>query len=263
MAKDLTPLIKDFNVEAGTVRARKITGGDGQAFLQLRMDLGLLQMTIEGRPDGSRPGGHPSLLESIQSRLTPNSGPVELSQEELGELVREMLQYYRRRVTWMALAKQAQLESALGDAESSYTNAIRDAEHNLAILDLFARLHVDLDMLEEQEQYRPFILMHRAVCQAERALLEQDPDAAIEYLQTAALDIHRCQADEEAEQSEDAEDVKPFLHEIRRFEKQIRKKYHRRRTLREQLDDAVAREDFERAARLRDALAERTRHRPG
>jgi hypothetical protein len=222
------------------------------------MDLGLLQMAIQGRPDGSRPCGHASLLESIKSRLSETSAPVELSQDELAELVREMLQYYRRRVTWMALAKQAQSDDQLDDADSAYDGAIRDAEHNLAILDLFRRLHVDLNMLEEQEQYRPFILMHRAVCQAERALLVQDPDAAIEHLQDAAGEIRKS-AEEEA-QSDEAE-LKPFMHELRGFEKRIRKRYHRKRTLREQLTDAVAKEDFERAARLRDALAERTRQR--
>src|SRR6476646_2528818 len=91
MAKDLTPILKNFGIEPGSVRARKINTPDGQIFLQLRMDLGLLQMTVEGRPDGSRPCGQASLLESVQHRLAHTSAPVELSQDELGELVREML----------------------------------------------------------------------------------------------------------------------------------------------------------------------------
>ncbi len=253
MAKDLTPILADFGLDTGGVRARRIVASDGQMFLQLRIDLGVLQMHAEGRPDGQ-----PSLLDLTQSRLSQSKGPIEVSQEELGELVREMLQYYRRRVTWMTLAKQAQSNDDLEEADAAYGAAIRDAEHNLAILDFFARSHVNLEVVEEQEQHRPFVLMHRAVCQAERALLDQDPDAAIEFLQTGALDIERC--GESAEPHEPSLDLRPFLHELRTFERQIRKRYRRRRTLREQLADAVAAEDFERAARLRDVLAERTRH---
>lgn len=258
MAKDLSPILQDFSTEPGSVRARKITTEDGRTFLQLRMDLGILQMTLEGRPDGTQPGGYASMLESIRTRLAETQGPVELSQQELGELVREMLQYYRRRISYMALAKQAQNDHNLEEADEAYRGAIADAEHNLAILDFFGRSHIDLDMVEEQEQYRPFIMMHRAVCQAERALLYQDPDAAIEYLQETSQQIREAVEDT---QEEDEVDPRPFLHELRQFEKQIRKNYRRKRTLREQLQDAIAKEDFERAARLRDALAERARHR--
>ena len=37
--------------------ARKIVGEDGKEKLQVRLDLGLLQMELNGRPDGERPHG--------------------------------------------------------------------------------------------------------------------------------------------------------------------------------------------------------------
>src|SRR5262245_41667233 len=144
MGKDLTPILNDFTIQPGGVCARKVKASDGRVFLQLRIDLGVLQMCPNHRPDGARPGGCGSLLELMQARMRQSNGPVEVSQEELSELVREMLQYYRRRVTWMALAKQAQDESDFEEADAAYRGAIRDAEHNLSILDFFARSRVGL-----------------------------------------------------------------------------------------------------------------------
>ena len=43
--------------------------------------------------------------------------------------------------------------------------------------------------MEPQEPYRPFILMQRASCQAEYALLSHDPDTAIEALRAGASDF--------------------------------------------------------------------------
>ena len=51
-------------------------------------------------------------------------------------------------------------------------------------------------------------------------------------------------------------DVSEFVVELRQMERRIRRKYHRRRTLREQLEDAIKIEDYEQAARIRDQLGE-------
>ena len=57
MSLDLNTILKDWPYESGTVKVRKITGLDGREKLQLRVDLGLLQMEITGRPDGRRRSG--------------------------------------------------------------------------------------------------------------------------------------------------------------------------------------------------------------
>jgi len=51
-SKDLLPLLKGWDYEPGTINVRKINGMDGQPKLQMRLDLGLLQMELDGRPDG-------------------------------------------------------------------------------------------------------------------------------------------------------------------------------------------------------------------
>src|SRR4051794_7634989 len=54
-SKDVTPVLRGWDYESGTINVRKIYGLDGQPKLQMRLDLGLLQMEMNGRPDGVRP----------------------------------------------------------------------------------------------------------------------------------------------------------------------------------------------------------------
>src|ERR1700748_603465 len=70
MSLDLNTILKDWPYESGTVKVRKITGLDGREKLQLRVDLGVLQMEITGRPDGLRPHNCEALLEYHRKRAT-------------------------------------------------------------------------------------------------------------------------------------------------------------------------------------------------
>ena len=57
MNLDLNTLLRDWPHEPGAIKVRKIIGLDGREKLQLRIDLGVLQMEMTGRPDGARPQG--------------------------------------------------------------------------------------------------------------------------------------------------------------------------------------------------------------
>ncbi len=52
---DIADAMKGWAFEPGQVNVRLIRGNDGKPKLQLRLDLGLLQMELDGRPDGKRP----------------------------------------------------------------------------------------------------------------------------------------------------------------------------------------------------------------
>src|SRR5213075_2454832 len=67
--KDIGPLLRGWDYESGTINVRKINGVDGAPKLQMRLDLGLLQMEMTGRPDGARPHGFESLLEYHEDQL--------------------------------------------------------------------------------------------------------------------------------------------------------------------------------------------------
>jgi hypothetical protein len=68
MSEDIALLLHGWDYNANEVTVRKIVGIDGREKIQMRLDLGVLQMETEGRPDGMRPHGRESLLEYHQDR---------------------------------------------------------------------------------------------------------------------------------------------------------------------------------------------------
>ena len=66
---DISNLLENWDYQPGQIIVRKFTGRDGQPKIQLRVDLGLLQMNVHGRPDGKKPMGHTSLFEYHETRL--------------------------------------------------------------------------------------------------------------------------------------------------------------------------------------------------
>lgn len=270
MVKDLSYILSGWPIDGEAPRVRKFTATDGLSFIQVRVDLGVLQIALDGRPDGERPHGYNNMLECLQDQIRQyaevgeppsEAGLLNISAIEWQSLIREILQYYHRRVSLIALAHQAEREGDLDESAECYRRAIRDAEHNLAILDFLRDRCVTADFMEPQEPYRPFILMQRASCQAEYALLNDDPDGAIDAIKRAIAEIEACAQHVTMEDDGGGEplDVSGFVAELRLMERRIRRKYHRRRTLREQLEDALQAEDYEKAARLRDDLAERAK----
>src|SRR5712692_5625204 len=54
---DISHLLAQWDYQPGQVVVRKFMGNDGVEKVQLRVDMGLLQMNATGRPDGKRPLG--------------------------------------------------------------------------------------------------------------------------------------------------------------------------------------------------------------
>ena len=52
--KDIDDLLTQWRYEPGEVMARLVKAGDGREVLQMRVDMGVLQMEVQGRPDGAR-----------------------------------------------------------------------------------------------------------------------------------------------------------------------------------------------------------------
>lgn len=60
---DISKILSEWPFEPGQVNARLIDGDDGEPKIQVRLDLGLIQLNWSGRPDGQKPFGMESLLE--------------------------------------------------------------------------------------------------------------------------------------------------------------------------------------------------------
>ncbi len=100
---DIDEALRDWPFTPGVVSARLIEADDGREVIQMRIELGLLQMETAGRPDGRKPRGHETYLDSMMDEAAHSGGPFVLSIDQCGEADREFLQYYHRRLCWLAL----------------------------------------------------------------------------------------------------------------------------------------------------------------
>ena len=105
--------------------ARVVRAADGREVLQMRVEMGLLQLEIDGRPDGQRPGGADSYFDYLVKIAAKAGDHFELSPEQCTEADREFMQFYHRRVCWLALRE--------------FRRAAADADHTLADDGLRAR----------------------------------------------------------------------------------------------------------------------------
>ncbi len=178
---DLTTLLRSWPYEPGRICARRIAGDDDRPKLQVRLDLGVLQMEMQGRPDGLRPEGFESLLAFQQDRLeryTKQTGDPEgfvLGADEARALREEAVQYYHRYVGLFALA--------------DFEGVIRDTTRNLEVFDLcrdYAAEETDRTVLE---QFRPYVIMMRTRAQAEQAMAADRPKEALGAIDAALAEL--------------------------------------------------------------------------
>ncbi len=68
MSHDIQGVLDGWPFVPDEIQAHIITGDDGREKIQMRIDLGLVQMEMSGRPDGERPDGFESLLEFYEAK---------------------------------------------------------------------------------------------------------------------------------------------------------------------------------------------------
>ena len=76
MSKDITPILAGWDHDPDELQVRIVAGIDGQDKIQMRTDLGLIQMELNGPPDGRRVGENESLLDvlEVQARAAVAGG---------------------------------------------------------------------------------------------------------------------------------------------------------------------------------------------
>lgn len=236
---DIDHILKDWEYEPGEVIARLVTAEDGREVLQVRIDLGILQLETEGRPDGTNPHGAETYYDYLLARAIHEGDSFLLDDEEAQEVDREFVQYYQRRICWLALRR--------------FEMAVRDADHNLALLDFVEQCAPSDEWYEAHEQYRPFILFHRTQAAALAALQDETPEQAIHEI-NAGLDRIRHSFDHT---EEDLFEENEMILRLEHLRESLREEYEIGPTLQEQLDDAIENEQYELAARIRDEIAKR------
>lgn len=238
MSFDLSDLLRDWPYEPGQLQVRKITGSDGREKLQLRLDMGVLQMEMAGRPDGRQPHGVESELEFQAERAEQAGKDFEMSEDDVGELQAEGVQYYHR---YLALFQ-------LGDWQS----VIRDTKRNLDMFAFVAKYAPDDEASWSVQQFRPYVLMMNTRAKANLALERDDVDAAIALVEKGISKIEKFVKDHNRDGETDTSEINSlseWLGELRQLKPMTPVE-----KLNRELERAVQDEKYERAAELRDAL---------
>jgi hypothetical protein len=238
---DLNNLLDGWPHEPGQVKARKIVGRDGREKIQLRIDLGLIQMELHGRPDGHRPNGFESLLQYHQARAASTSdGQIySLSEADVIALQQEGVQYYNRYLSLFQLR--------------DFHNVIRDTERNLEMVDFVGEHCADEDSKWTLEQFRPYVTMMNTRARASLELQEGNTLGAVKIIEAGKEKIeafYRAIGQAEwIESSNELAFLSEWLKEIRDAQPLTPLEIMER-----DLQLAIAAEAYERAAELRDAI---------
>jgi len=243
---DISHLLNQWEYQPGQVVARRFKAKDGREQIQLRLDLGLLQMNAEGRPDGKRPFGYGSLFDYYRARLRKhlaahagNDDGFKLKAEDCLKLQLEALQYHHRYICLLQLEDHARV--------------IRDTERNLAVFD-FVGKHAECEELAwSLQQFRAQLLMVLTRARAAQTLETEDYAMAVRHVEEGLEKIrafyHEHARAEAAETSGEVQSLENWLVEIR-----AKRPLSPRERLERALHEAINREDYERAAQVRDAL---------
>lgn len=235
----LDELLREWEFDPQNLSVRLTKGDDDRDVIQMRVDLGILQMETTDRPDGHRPEGFDTYLDLLLAKALENPD-LELDEFQCNEVDREFMQFYHRRICWLRL--------------QYYRRAVIDADHTLRLMDVSRDLSPDEEWTVSHEQYRPFVLFHRT--QAE-ALAELEDNGAEAAMQAITRGLDRMKSVFAEHDVEDHFETDELVVRLTEFRESLRKEYGVGRTLHEQLADAVASEQYELAARLRDKLARR------
>jgi hypothetical protein len=244
-SKDITPLLKGWDFEPGTINVRKIYGLDGEPKLQMRLELGLLQMEMTGRPDGTRPHGCESLLEYFQTQLeehTKRNGTelgFHLTAEQCQSLREEAEMYYRRYLSLFVL--------------EDFPGVVRDTDRNLRLIDFCGKFAVEEQDRLVLEQFRPYIVMMKARAAASIEFKDKRFVEALKIVDEALESIREFfTAIGQTEAYGQSNEVRV----LKRIARDIRKKMpvDPMQKLQSQLERAVRNERYEDAARLRDEI---------
>lgn len=242
---DLTPLLHDWHFDPSQVTARMVeVENEALPEVQLRLDLGILQMKLNGRPDGQRPHGYESALKYYRQRiLTERRAGYKLDADACAELQQECVQVYYRYLALMVL--------------KDYDRVIRDTVHSMEIFDLVEKYSESEDIMWDFLQFKPYVIMMSTRAKAEKLAAAQELDEAVSQIESGMNEIEAFLV-----KMEDDPEALDECQELAILEDLIRDLTERGGeenpviALKQKLQHAVRNENFEEAAKIRDSIQE-------
>ena len=250
MSEDIGPILKNWPYDPQN-SIRKVIDPGGVEKIQVRVDQGafqgVLQMELDGRPDGQKPYNQTFVLDyhkqQLQKHVGASGSPAGFSLDEhaCSEIFDESRRIYERYVFLLQIR--------------DYNRVVRDTERNMDVFRFVNRYAERTEDRENLEKWWPYILRIHAVARVMIATQQDDYDTALEIIgdtQTKISNLEGVEAEEfEIEKKRSQESLKELEDEILSKRPQSPEE-----KLKEELAQAVEDEDFERAAAIRDKIWE-------
>ena len=228
---------------------RKVIDSSGIEKIQVRVDQGafqgVLQMNLDGRPDGRKPHGEAfafDFFEESHQKVVEKNGSTEafqLSEDECQELFDESQRIYKRYVFLLQI--------------QDYKRVVRDTEQNM---ELFRFVNAYAEREEDRgnlEKWWPYIIRIHATALASQLADDEKFERALKILSASRQRIETLDpvdAEEfHAERERSVEALDELAHQI-----SGRKPLSARQQIEKKLEEAITDEAFEQAAQLRDQL---------
>jgi hypothetical protein len=249
MNQDISDILRSWEFDPA-VNVRRIWGEDGVQKIQVRVDQGafqgILQLNLDGRPDCKKPYGMDfaldyfrGVLERFRSAHGGDDRGFTLDREACKELFDESSRVYGRYVFLLQL--------------NDYQRVIRDTERNMELFRFVNTYAENEEDRVRQERWWPYILRIHATARARQAADRGEYEQALAMVAEAQERIGNLPAVEAEEFFVERDRSRQALTELAE-ELNSRKPRSHRELLEQRLQEAVEREEFERAAVIRDEL---------
>ena len=230
---------------------RKVIDTQGTEKIQVRVDQGafqgILQMEVDGRPDGRKPHDWDFVLDYHRDSLERHvrdegeESDFALDHEACEELFDEGRRIYERYVFLLQI--------------QDYARVIRDTQRNM---DLFRFVHRYGELEDDRmnlEKWWPYVIRIHAVARVMFASQNDDFDSAMDIIKEALEEIGNL---EEVEAEEFYIERKRSRKALKELQEELAKKrpVSALEQLERQLAEAIEKEEFEKAAELRDRILE-------
>ena len=245
---DITKLLNDWPYDPKD-SVRKVTNADSIEKIQVRVDQGpfqgVLQMELDGRPDGKRPYNKAFALDDFKDTLETHRkdrGSDEgfgLNSEACEEIFDEGRTIYERYVFLLQVEE--------------YERVVRDTERNMELFRFVNRYAEEEEDRVNLERWWPYIIRIHAVARATLATRDKDFDFALNSAKEARKKIDNLEEiDFEEFHAEKSRSLKAL-------EKLIQGILEKRplsisEKLKKGLTEAILQEEFEKAASIRDQI---------
>ncbi len=250
MPEDIGHILKHWSYDPQN-SIRKVIDAEGVEKIQVRVDQGafqgILQMELDGRPDGEKPHNQAFVLDfykaALQEHITARDTDrgFSLNREVCEEIFDESRRLYERYVFLLQI--------------HDYNRVIRDTERNM---DVFRFVNQYAEHGEDRvnlERWWPYILRIHAHARVMIHVQNEDYDSALEVIGESMEKIKNLE-------DVDAEEFHVEKKRSRQVLKELRAEITKKRPLspserlQKEMTEAIEKEEFEKAAKIRDRIRE-------